>query len=374
MLSVRLEAGRMVATIPSGGRPREYEVTPTRRELAAWSADIREVGGRKAYGVALWPGGSWTCDCPHTRYRGARCKHQVAGLEIAAFMGIDEAKRQLEAIMAKAKEQEISPAERIRRQLRNPFPVGEVKWKPQTVKGEWALVVAYIDARAVMDRLDGVLGLDGWRESYTVHADGSVCCRLEIRIGGEWTPREDVGGQSEQSGEHDRVKAAFSDALKRAAVKFGVGRYLYHLPKQWCEYDPAKRQFKRTPTLPAWAHPDTTLDLPPIPEPEPEPEPETPPVQTPPRPAQSPQVPQQPQPKQAKSLWGHAQDRDAAFVAEGLCQPGELTDYLREQLGPKLGANPHQWAGDMAAAQIRTAVVCFRQLAEEHAAAGSGAA
>jgi hypothetical protein len=40
----------------------------------------------------------------------------------------------------------------------------------------------------------------------------------------------DVGGPSEQPDEGDRVKAAFSDALKRAAVKFGIGRYLYRLP------------------------------------------------------------------------------------------------------------------------------------------------
>ena len=49
------------------------------------------------------------------------------------------------------------------------------------------------------------------------------------------------------------MKAAFSDALKRAAVKFGVGRYLYRLPAQWLDYDSQKRQFARPPTLPDWA-------------------------------------------------------------------------------------------------------------------------
>jgi hypothetical protein len=48
----------------------------------------------------------------------------------------------------------------------------------------------------------------------------------------------------------DRLKAAFSDALKRAAVKFGVGRYLYRLPSQWVDWDPQRRQFKVKPVLP----------------------------------------------------------------------------------------------------------------------------
>jgi hypothetical protein len=44
--------------------------------------------------------------------------------------------------------------------------------------------------------------------------------------------------------------------LKRAAVKFGIGRYLYRLPAQWQDYDPQRRQFVKTPSLPPWAIPD----------------------------------------------------------------------------------------------------------------------
>src|SRR5205823_3297906 len=71
----------------------------------------------------------------------------------------------------------------------------------------------------------------------------------------EWVMKMDVGGPSEQPDGGDRMKAAFSDALKRAAVKFGVGRYLYRLPAQWVDYDPVKRQFRSAPTLPAFALP-----------------------------------------------------------------------------------------------------------------------
>src|SRR5208337_3816806 len=109
----------------------------------------------------------------------------------------------------------------------------------------------YITARCVMDRLDDVLGVDGWKDSYTVLADGSVMCRLALRIGERWVVKADVGSQSEQPDEGDRRKAAFSDALKRTAVKFGIGRYLYRLPSQWCDYDPQKKQFSRQQALAA---------------------------------------------------------------------------------------------------------------------------
>src|SRR5881275_1046881 len=61
---------------------------------------------------------------------------------------------------------------------------------------------------------------------------GSMMCRLRLRLGDEWVTKVDVGGPSEQPDGGDRLKAAFSDALKRAAVKFGIGRYLYRLPSR----------------------------------------------------------------------------------------------------------------------------------------------
>jgi hypothetical protein len=62
-----------------------------------------------------------------------------------------------------------------------------------------------------------------------------VVCRLRWRIGGEWLTKVDVGSPSEQPDGGDRLKAAFSDALQREAVKYGVVRYLYRLPSQWVD-------------------------------------------------------------------------------------------------------------------------------------------
>jgi hypothetical protein len=137
--------------------------------------------------------------------------------------------------------------------LRAPFAPEDVKFKPAAVSGNRALAVAYVDARTIMDRLDEVLGVDGWEDAYEQLPDGNVVCRLRCKIGERWLTKVDVGGPSEQPDDGDKLKAAFSDALKRAAVKFGIGRYLYHVPHQWCDYDPKKRQFVQSPKLPAWA-------------------------------------------------------------------------------------------------------------------------
>ncbi|MCL5459829.1 Rad52/Rad22 family DNA repair protein, partial [Loigolactobacillus coryniformis] len=67
--------------------------------------------------------------------------------------------------------------------------------------------------------------------------------------------KTDVGSPSEQPDGGDRLKAAFSDALKRAAVKFGIGRYLYRLKSEWVDYDPQKKQLLQKPELPVWGKP-----------------------------------------------------------------------------------------------------------------------
>lgn len=138
----------------------------------------------------------------------------------------------------------------IAQALAAPFDEGEVKYKPQAVSGNRALAVPFVDARVVQDRLDEVLGVMGWQDHYEALPEGSVICRLKVRIGDEWITKEDIGSQSEQPDEGDRRKAAFSDALKRAAVKFGVGRYLYRCKPQWVDYDPQRRQILKPPPAP----------------------------------------------------------------------------------------------------------------------------
>jgi hypothetical protein len=167
----------------------------------------------------------------------------------------------------------------IRERLAEPFPAEDLGWKPQSVKQNRALAVAYIDARMVEDRLDDVFGVGGWSDEYTPMGDGNVMCRLSVKIDGAWIVKTDVGGESEQPDGGDRLKAAFSDALKRAGVKLGIGRYLYDLPKQWCDFDPVKKCFTQTPQLPAKFLPKKKpATSPPAAKPQPAPQPPPPPT------------------------------------------------------------------------------------------------
>jgi hypothetical protein len=140
----------------------------------------------------------------------------------------------------------------IGEKLRDFFPAAALRWKPQSVTkdGKRALAVAYIVARDVMQRLDDAVGVENWQDDYVLLDGGQVMCKLSVRFGDAWVTKCDVGGESEQPDKGDREKAAFSDALKRAAVKWGIGRYLYSMPAQWCDYDPVKKQFVGTPTVP----------------------------------------------------------------------------------------------------------------------------
>jgi hypothetical protein len=224
--------------------------------------------------------------------------------------------------------------EALMKALAAPFEATQVKFKPAVISGNRALALAYVDARVIQDRLDEVLGVVGWQDDYECLPDGSVVCRLRIRVGGEWLTKVDVGGPSEQPDEGDRRKAAFSDALKRAAVKFGVGRYLYRLASQWVDYDPQKRQFARPPRLP-----DSALRV------RVEPKESEAPAAAAPAPAPAP-TPAKKQPagkaapKAAAKVAGHAlpangidlqrrlYDYDARLTAQGLCRAGELVKHV----------------------------------------------
>jgi hypothetical protein len=138
--------------------------------------------------------------------------------------------------------------------LAEPFDPSEVRWKPAAVSGNRALAIAFIDARTVMQRLDDVLGVTGWADAYRFLPDGSCVCKLSCCVAGHWLSKMDVGGPSEQEDEGDRRKAAASDAIKRAAVQWGVARYLYRIPRTWVDSDPKTKQLT-PPVLPAWARP-----------------------------------------------------------------------------------------------------------------------
>jgi hypothetical protein len=80
-----------------------------------------------------------------------------------------------------------------------------------------------------MDRLDSVVGFDSWQNHYTAGVGTSIVCNIGIKIGGEWVWKADGAGPSDMEAD----KGALSDAFKRAAVRFGIGRYLYDIKAPW---------------------------------------------------------------------------------------------------------------------------------------------
>ena len=84
-----------------------------------------------------------------------------------------------------------------------------------------------------MNRLDDVVGVFGWSDTYHVLPGGkNVECVLTV-LG---VSKSDVG-EAGGDGQADALKTAYSDALKRAAVKFGIGRHLYEMEMQWKLFD-----------------------------------------------------------------------------------------------------------------------------------------
>jgi len=141
--------------------------------------------------------------------------------------------------------------EQIHNALIRPFEVKKLSWRVGATNKDKtsAIALAYIDARDVMERLDDVFGMN-WQCKYS-HAENKTICEISVLIDGAWITRAGGAGDTDIEAE----KGAISDAFKRAAVLFGIGRYLYNLPNKWVAIDEHKRLME-TPELPKWATPE----------------------------------------------------------------------------------------------------------------------
>lgn len=132
----------------------------------------------------------------------------------------------------KTKEATMPTTTELFSNLDRPFSDLDVKWRVGRTSrdGKKAALLAYVDARAVQARLDGVMGKENWSVTYTPFGDtGAVMATVSLRINGEWVSKSDIGSPSNV----EREKGAVSDAFKRASVAWGVGRHLYDLPETW---------------------------------------------------------------------------------------------------------------------------------------------
>lgn len=160
--------------------------------------------------------------------------------------------------------------------LKEPFPADDIEWREQRngvgKDGKpWAMVLAYVTNRAIMNRLDDVCGPGNWKNEFTASPNGGVLCAIYIRINGEWVGKWDGADNTDI----EQVKGGLSGAMKRAAVQWGIGRYLYNLEATFAQVvekgahrgtayaSDADRKARKNgvyfqwnpPALPAWALP-----------------------------------------------------------------------------------------------------------------------
>lgn len=99
------------------------------------------------------------------------------------------------------------------------------KWRVQSSAYGKCRCVAYIDARTAHDLLDKVCGPMNWQTRYEEHK-GNLFCSIGILGNKGWVWKTDCGTESNT----EKQKGEASDAFKRAAVLWGIARFLYSLP------------------------------------------------------------------------------------------------------------------------------------------------
>lgn len=160
-------------------------------------------------------------------------------------------------------------------EFKKPFEKTDIEWRIGRggLKQDgtpWAMVLAYLTNRAIMDRLDQVCGAEGWQNQYMTAPCGGVLCGISVYI-----PERDTWITKWDGAENtdvESVKGGLSASMKRAAVHWGMGRYLYKLENSFATIvdkgtpgalqgrvkDKSKKDhyfYYLPPELPSWALP-----------------------------------------------------------------------------------------------------------------------
>jgi len=155
------------------------------------------------------------------------------------------------------------------KKLQEPFPPERIKWRPGPTNerarkqnpnlAPQAIALPYIDARDVMWRLDRTVGAFNWQTD--LKNEGGVMMKgigIKNPDTGEWIWRWEPGtvdSSNGSSGSKRSILGAASVALRRAGAEWGIGRYLYHIPRIWVGYNLQTKKLTQTPALPKWALP-----------------------------------------------------------------------------------------------------------------------
>lgn len=130
-------------------------------------------------------------------------------------------------------------AEALKEALSAPFDNADIEWRVGATSKDKTrgLAVPYVTNRAIQNRLDSTLGVDGWYNDYkpwpndTQSKKSAQICGITI-----YFPEKDLWltkWDGAENSDIEAVKGGLSDSMKRAAVQWGVGRYLYGMPQVW---------------------------------------------------------------------------------------------------------------------------------------------
>jgi hypothetical protein len=116
-----------------------------------------------------------------------------------------------------------------------------------------------------MNRLDDVCGPENWKNDFINAPGGGVLCGLSIKIADEWVTKWDGADNTNI----EAVKGGLSGAMKRAAVQWGIGRYVYDLSETYAVINENGKHYQGAdsknkypafkwdePQLPSWALPE----------------------------------------------------------------------------------------------------------------------
>jgi len=144
--------------------------------------------------------------------------------------------------------------DKVVEKLQAPFPPESIEWRIGSTNKEktHGMALAYITNRAIQDRLDEIFTPFGWKNEFREWKDKSQLCGISIWDDekNEWVTKWDGAEDSNM----EPTKGGLSDAMKRAAYQWGIGRYLYKLDAEWVPLKDGRME--KTPALPEWALPE----------------------------------------------------------------------------------------------------------------------
>ena len=125
-------------------------------------------------------------------------------------------------------------AEELRAALSAPFQSADIEWRISATNSAKTsgLAVPYVTNRAIQTRLDSTVGIDGWHNDFVPwKGESAQLCGISIYFPSQeaWITKWDGADDSDI----ESVKGGLSDRMKRAAVEWGIGRYLYGMTQKW---------------------------------------------------------------------------------------------------------------------------------------------